>query len=135
MHLYFLSPYTTSNFSKSAEGFYLIEINTKTQSLVKERAVHFKWRKDPYSEENEFELSSCFIMAIIPVEENKLKIVFESRLEITSALYGITVDREYDIGNIILLISTVAVILPKFIRSERPIKRIRQIINIPALLF
>ena len=95
-----LSPYSLSPTSKYAEGVYLVQLDSKTQTLIKESAIPFKVKKENDSEESDFSLSSCIIVATIPYGENNLKIVFESRLETTATLYGIPIAREFDIGNI-----------------------------------
>ncbi len=100
-HAYFISPYTLELTSKAAEGIYLVKVDTKTHTLIKEIVIPFKVKSEKNNIEGDFALSSCIIVDVIPFNENNLKIVFESRLETTATMYGITIEREYEIGNII----------------------------------
>ncbi|HKR03996.1 MAG TPA: hypothetical protein VJY62_05105 [Bacteroidia bacterium] len=96
-----VTPYTLNSVSRYAKGLYIAQINTKNHSLIRESIVPFKMGEGNL--EGDFSLSSCIPVAIIPISESGLKIVFESRLKTTAKFYGITVDEEYEIGNIITI--------------------------------
>jgi hypothetical protein len=94
-----LSPYTLKALSKNAEGLYLAQVDSKTHSLIKESVIPFKRQND--NDESDFSMSSCIPVAVLQMNNNITRIVFESRLITTSSFYAIQVGREYDIGNII----------------------------------
>jgi len=99
-----LLPYTTPSSDKNAVGAYIVQIDTKSYKLVKEVAIPFKTGSSGDSDNadnDDFSLSSCIPMQIITTANNGLRIVFESRLRTTTTYYGIKLQNEFDIGDII----------------------------------
>lgn len=101
--LYLISSYTLSTFSKYAQGIYLIEVDCKTLSLMKEKVIPFKEHAENSTDESDISLSACIPMEIIPMSDDRLKIVFESRLKTTNSFYGIPVSNVFNMGNIVTI--------------------------------
>ncbi len=99
-HINLLSTYSSGPASRVAEGIYIARIDITSHTLQGESAVPFKIPNQNKNKEDEFSMSSSILKTIIPISNNKTRVVFESRLETTTSLYGISVEREYDIGNI-----------------------------------
>ena len=77
-----------------------MRMNMKTHKLVSERVVPFKTAKDTLEKSEGFSLRSCFLTDCLPLTNKGKRFLFESRLEILQKVYGITVSKEYDMGNI-----------------------------------
>ncbi|MEO8110587.1 MAG: hypothetical protein ABI594_11165 [Ginsengibacter sp.] len=99
-HINLLSTYSSTPAARAAEGIYIARINLISHTLQGESAIPFKLTNQNKNSEDAFSLSSSILKTIIPISDNKTRVVFESRLETTSTVYGISVEREYDIGNI-----------------------------------
>ena len=98
-----LLPYTTQPSDKNAAGAYIVQIDTKNHKLVKELTVPFKTSNSDNANDDDFSLSSCIPIHVITTANNGLRIVFESRLKTTTTYYGINMQKEYDIGDIIIV--------------------------------
>ncbi|MEP6583920.1 MAG: hypothetical protein ABJA90_06625 [Ginsengibacter sp.] len=97
----FFSPYTLKPLSVNAEGLYLVQIDAKTHALIKENVIPFRAQTRDSNDENNVSMSSCIPVAVLQMNNNLTRIVFESRLITTTSMYAIQVGKEYDIGNII----------------------------------
>lgn len=100
-NLNFISTYSTTPSTNKAEGIYIARLERGSHRLINENAILLK-ANNPAAWTNEaFALSSGMLSAVVALSNKGLRIVFESRLETTSTLYGIPLDRQFDIGNII----------------------------------
>ena len=98
-----LSSYMLTPSSGTAEGLYIARLDPQTHTLISENVIPFKREKQNPEDEIDFSLSSCIIQGIIPLSNGGLRVIFESRLRIINKLYGITVDNDYQISNIITM--------------------------------
>lgn len=94
------TPYSLEQQNFLAKGIYILRMNMKTHKLVSERVVPFKTAKDTLEKSEGFSLRSCFLTDCLPLTNKGKRFLFESRLEILQKVYGITVSKEYDMGNI-----------------------------------
>ncbi|MFT3902182.1 MAG: hypothetical protein QM727_03375 [Niabella sp.] len=96
-NLFFLSSYTTTALAKKAEGAYLVKVDLKTKQVIKEAAIPFKIGAQNQAQDADFSLSSCVPVNIIPLQNGRIRILFESRL--LTLTYG--VPSSYNMGDII----------------------------------
>ncbi len=96
-------PYSTQTPAYDATGIYLAQLDSKTNSLISENFIPFKLDTGNVNDDNGFMLSACINVGIIPMKNDALKLVYESRKSTTTYLYGIPVSTEYDLGNIITM--------------------------------
>lgn len=100
-NLNFISTYATTVATNRAEGIYIARLDRESHRLINENAILLQ-SNNPAAWSNEaFSLSSGMLSGVLALSNKGLRIVFESRLETTSTLYGIPLDRQFDIGNII----------------------------------
>jgi hypothetical protein len=85
-------------YQEPAIGLYLIKINSKTKKLLAEKIIRFVKNR---AEEEDFSLNSCIPVTIETLTDNSLRVIFESREEIKTQVYGINVGKEYNIDNIV----------------------------------
>ncbi len=96
-------PYATQTPAYNANGIYLAQIDSKTKSLISESIIPFKIDSGNVNEDDGFILSACINVGIIPMKNDGLKLVYESRRATTTYLYGIPVGTDFDLGNIITI--------------------------------
>ena len=95
-----ISTYSTSPAATKADGIYIARINRQSHSLINENLIPLKGSNGG-SEAEAFSLASGILTTVLPMPNKGLRIVFESRLETTATVYGVPVDRQFDIGNIL----------------------------------
>jgi hypothetical protein len=99
-NLNFISTYSTTPATNKTEGIYIARLDRENHKLINENVIPLKANNRSASSPETFSLSSGMLTAILPLCNKGLRMVFESRLETTSTLYGLAVDRQFDIGNI-----------------------------------
>jgi hypothetical protein len=102
-YISFFAPYKLKRNSNTADGFYIIRINIENHSLISENVIPFKASEASRHGKSDLTLSSCIPVDVMQMNKNDLRIIFESRLQTTTSMYGLPVAEEFDMGNIITI--------------------------------
>lgn len=86
---------------ESADGIYLVRIDTKSQTLLGEKFIPFYCSDNNLGPNKKgFTMPYCTITDILDRPGNGMEIVFENRHAVTESMYGIDIVTTYETGSI-----------------------------------
>jgi hypothetical protein len=97
--LYFICPYIEYGTDNAAKGVYVVQYDILKNEVRNEKIIDF----DNWSKTHNISMSSCIPVYSIIEENGGIQMFFESRLHVTSGFYGIPLEQDFMIGNIISL--------------------------------
>lgn len=100
-NLNFFTTYSEDNNHYSPEGIYWIKFNKKSMQVISEHFIPFYNNDKRKMYGNGYnKMSNAIMLSFLPISDNSLRMIFESRLQIKSTYYGATVSVQYKINDI-----------------------------------